>query len=269
MIDTHTHIFPDKIASKVADRFRAWAGSAAALSGDFTLADLKSYMSRCDVEAVITFCVAERPEVVAPANNFLLEIMDNKTIFSFGTILPTMKDPVGEVRRIREKGMKGIKFHSLFQPIRAEDENLFPIYGAMEKEGMIAYFHAGKDPANPSSPPGTGPQDIARVNERFPRLKIVAAHLGGLFMLEEARKWIVGKNIYVDTCWAPSIQSLRTEELVQFIREHGVEKVLFATDYPSTSDPIPQIQWFKALPLGQKEKQMILRENARRLLGLG
>ena len=57
--------------------------------------------------------------------------------------------------------------------------------------------------------------------------------------------------------------------MVKFIRQHGAEKVLFATDYPSTSDPIPQIKWFKELPLQEKEKQMIFRENARRLLGLG
>jgi len=269
MIDTHTHIFPDKIASKVAASFRAWIGDTAALSGDFTLGDLKSYMKRCDVEAVITFCVAERPEVVIPANDFLLDINDNRTIFSFGTILPNMKDPVAEVRRIHERGIKGIKFHSLFQPIRARDENLFLIYEAMDKAGMIAYFHVGKDPANPSLPPGTGPQDIALLRKRFPGLKIVAAHFGGLFMLDEARKWIVGKDIYVDTCWAPSIQSLGPEEVVKFIRQHGVEKILFATDYPSTTDPIPQIKWFKELPLQEKEKRMIFRENARRLLGLG
>jgi hypothetical protein len=269
MIDTHTHIFPDKIASKIAERFRASVGNAIPLSGDFTLGDLRSYMKRCDVEAVITFCVAERPEVVIPANNFLLEIMDNKTIFSFGTILPSMKDPLGEVRRIHEKGIKGIKFHSLFQPIRARDENLLLIYEAMDKAGMIAYFHVGKDPANPSLPPGTSPQDIARLRERFPGLKIAAAHFGGLFMLEEARKWIIGRDIYVDTCWGPNIQSLGSEEVVKFIRQHGAEKVLFATDYPSTSDPIPQIKWFKELPLQEKEKQMIFRENARRLLGLG
>ena len=183
-------------------------GEAIPLSGDFTLEDLRSYMKRCNIEAVITFCVAERPEVVTPANNFLLEIMDNRTIFSFGTILPGMKDPVGEVRRIHERGIKGIKFHSLFQPIRAGDENLFLIYEAMDKAGMIAYFHVGKDPANPSHPPGTGPQDIVRLKERFPSLKIVAAHFGGLFMLDEARKWIIGRDIYVDTCWGPNIQSL-------------------------------------------------------------
>ena len=88
-------------------------------------------------------------------------------------------------------------------------------------------------------------------------------------MLDEARKWIIGRDIYVDTCWGPNIQSLGVDEVVKFIRQHGAEKVLFATDYPSTSDPIPQIKWFKELPLQEKEKQMIFWENARRLLGLG
>jgi predicted TIM-barrel fold metal-dependent hydrolase len=205
---------------------------------------------------------------VGAANNFLIEINDNQTLFSFGTILPNMEDPVGEVRRIKGKGIKGIKFHSLFQPIRARDENLFPIYGAMAQEGMIAYFHVGKDPANPSHPPGTGPQDIAHLKERFPSLKIVAAHFGGLFMLDEARKWIIGRDIHIDTCWGPNIQSLRSDEVINLIRQHGVGKVLFATDYPSTTDPVPQIKWFKDLPLQEEEKQLIFRENARRLLGL-
>ncbi|MBU1208756.1 MAG: amidohydrolase family protein [Proteobacteria bacterium] len=268
MIDTHTHIFPDKIAPKVVERFRTAIGDAIPLAGDFTLQDLKAYMKRCGIEAVVTFCVAERPEVVGAANNFLIEINDNQTLFSFGTILPNMEDPVGEVRRIKGKGIKGIKFHSLFQPIRARDENLFPIYGAMAQEGMIAYFHVGKDPVNPSHPPGTGPQDIAHLKERFPSLKIVAAHFGGLFMLDEARKWIIGRDIYIDTCWGPNIQSLESEEVIDLIRQHGAEKVLLATDYPSTTDPAPQIKWFKDLPLQEEEKQLILRENARRLLGL-
>lgn len=264
MIDSHTHIYPDKIAAKVAATVR----DVFPLAGDFTLKDLKAYMKRCDMEAVVTFCVAERPEVVVAANNFLIEINDNQTIFSLGTILPDMKDPVGEVKRIKEKGIKGIKFHSVFQPIRGGDENLFPIYDAMAKAGMIAYFHVGKDPIHPSHPPGTGPQDIAHLKERFPALKIVAAHFGGLFMLDEARKWIIGKDIYIDTCWGPNIQSLKPDVVIDLIRQHGVEKVLFATDYPSTTDPVPQIRWWKDLPLPEKEKQLIFRENARRLLGV-
>lgn len=263
MIDSHTHIFPDKIAAKIAAGIKGHFP----LAGDFTLKDLKSYMKRCGIEAVITFCVAERPEVVVAANNFMIEINDNQTIFSLGTILPSLKDPVGEVWRIRGQGIKGIKFHSIFQPIPGRDETLFPIYQAMAETGMIAYFHVGMDPIHPSIPLRTGPQDIAFIKERFPTLRIVGAHFGGLFMLEEARKWVIGKDVYIDTCWGPNIQSLEPEVVMDLIHRHGVEKVLFATDYPSTTDPVPQIQWWKDLPLPEKEKQMIFRDNALRLLG--
>jgi len=268
MIDTHTHIFPDKIAPKIVENMRADSGNQIPLSGDFTLKDLKGYMVRCGVEAVCTFCVAERPKAVPPANDFLISITDHRTIFGFGTILPDMENPVAEVRRIRERGLRGIKFHSVFQPIGAGDENLFSIYEEMAKTGMIAYFHVGKDPNHPSLPARTSPEDIARLKERYPALKIVAAHFGGLFMLEEARKWVIGKDLYIDTCWGPNIQSLEAKEVIDLIRRHGVEKVLFATDYPSTLDPGPQIEWWKVLPLKKEKKDLIFRENARRLLGL-
>jgi len=268
MIDTHTHIFPDKIAPKIVENMRADSGNQIPLSGDFTLKDLKAYMARCCVEAVFTFCVAERAKAVPPANDFLISITDNRTVFGFGTILPDVADPVAEVRRIRERGLRGIKFHSVFQPIGAGDEGMFSIYEEMARTGMIAYFHVGKDPNHPSHPARTNPQDIARLKERFPALKIVAAHFGGLFMLEEARKWVIGKDIYIDTCWGPNIQSLEAKEVIDLIRRHGAEKVLFATDYPSTLDPGPQIEWWKVLPLKKEEKELIFRGNARRLIGV-
>ena len=268
MIDTHTHIFPDKIAPKIVENMRADSGNQIPLSGGFTLKDLKAYMARCGIEAVFTFCVAERPKAVPPANDFLISITDHRTVFGFGTILPDMEDPVAEVRRIRERGLRGIKFHSVFQPIGAGDENLFSIYEEMARTGMIAYFHVGKDPNHPSHPARTNPQDVAHLKERFPALKIVAAHFGGLFMLEEARKWVIGKDVYIDTCWGPNIQSLEAKEVIDLIRSHGSEKVLFATDYPSTLDPGPQIEWWKVLPLKKEEKDLIFRENALRLLGL-
>jgi predicted TIM-barrel fold metal-dependent hydrolase len=160
MIDAHTHIFPDKIAPKIVENMRADSGNQIPLSGDFTLKDLKAYMARCGIEAVFTFCVAERAKVVPPANDFLISITDNRTVFGFGTILPDVVDPVAEVRRIRERGLRGIKFHSLFQPIGAGDENLFSIYEEMARTGMIAYFHVARTPTiRPTLPDKS--QDVA------------------------------------------------------------------------------------------------------------
>ena len=138
----------------------------------------------------------------------------------------------------------------------------------MAMNGMIAYFHVGKDPGNPSDPPRTSPEDIALLKDRCPTLKIVAAHLGGYLMLEEARKWVIGRDIYIDTCWCPNVQSLDPNQVVEIIRDHGVDKVLFATDYPSTTDPAPQIEWLKRLPMQDEEKELLFHGNARRLLGI-
>ncbi|NQV01008.1 MAG: amidohydrolase family protein, partial [Bacteroidia bacterium] len=106
------------------------------------------------------------------------------------------------------------------------------------------------------------------LKDRYPDMKIVAAHLGGYLMLEEAQKWIIGKDIYIDTCWCPNVLGLDSEEVSRLIRDHGIEKVLFGTDYPSTTDPGPQIEWIRNLDLNTKEKECIFHDNARRLLGL-
>lgn len=265
MIDTHTHVYPDKMALKAVDRYHSKEKTKVPLSGDFTLRDLRSYMERVGIEAVVAFCVAGRPEAVRSANDYLIEITDNRQIFGFGTILPQMEDPVSEVRRISDNGIKGIKFHPLIQPIEEEDEALLPIYQEMEKKGMIAHFHVGKDINAPFDPPRASSRYINRLKELFPDLTIIAAHFGGLLVLEEARKWVIGKDIYIDTAWCPNIMVLKPEEVVRIIGDHGVERVLFATDYPTTTDPEPQIQWLRNL-LDKEERDLIFHDNARRLL---
>jgi len=268
IIDSHTHVYPDKIALKVVESARTHLGEAVPFIGDFTVGDLKNVMKRAGIDAAITFCVAERAKIVKSANDFIIEATDNKTIFGFGTIHPDMEDPVAEVRRIREKGLKGIKFHALFQLTGAEDKRFSPVYEEMEKLDMIAYFHVGRDPGDPSSPALTTPERISDVRKHFPRLRIVAAHLGGFLELEDAARWIYGKDIYIDTCWSPNVQALNPRELVGIIRRHGADKVLFASDYPSTTDIAAQIAWLKELPLEAEEQELIFEKNARRLLAL-
>lgn len=266
IIDSHTHIYPDRIASKVLDTARSHLGDATPFIGDFTLADLKNVLKRSGIGAAITFCVAERPKIVKSANDFLIEVSDNREIFGFGTIHPDMEAPVAEVRRIGEKGLRGVKFHSLFQLVGAADKRLFPIYAEMERLGMIAYFHVGKDPGNPSLPALTTPESISFVRERFPKLKMVAAHFGGFLLLEEAARWIHGKDIYIDTCWSPNVQALNPVEVAAIIRRHGADRVVFGSDYPSTTDIALQVEWLKDLPLEQEEQELIFEKNIRRLL---
>jgi len=133
---------------------------------------------------------------------------------------------------------------------------------------MIAYFHVGRDPGDPSSPSLTTPQSISLVRDQFPHLKIVAAHLGGFLELDDAAKWVHGKDIYIDTCWSPNVQALPPQEVTQIIKRHGVDKVLFASDYPSTTNIAAQIAWLRDLLLTPEEQTLIFGENAINLLSI-
>lgn len=268
IIDAHTHIYPDKIAIKVVEAARTHLGESIPFIGDFTLADLKNVLKSSGIDAAIAFCVAEKPKIVKSANDFMIDATDNKTIIGFGTIHPDMEDPVDEVRRIKGHGLKGIKFHALFQLASATDEKFFPVYREMEKLGMIAYFHVGRDPGDPSLPAMTNSESISSVREHFPQLKIVAAHHGGLYELEEADKWIYGKDIYIDTSWSPNVQALDPKKVAGIIKKHGADKILFGSDYPTTTDIAAQMAWLKNLPLGPEAQDLIFEKNARRLLNI-
>lgn len=268
MFDTHTHCYPDKIGPKVADYISATYEGKIPLSGDFTLSDNLAYMDRCGVNSIVTFCVADSPRVVTSANNFIIQANDNRKIFGFGTIDPDMDSPVEEVVRLHEAGIKGIKFHSLFQSLSAADKSLIPIFKKMAKLGMIAYFHVGRDPGDPEQPAKTSSESIFKLNQKIPNLIIVAAHLGGYLTLDKSVKWLLGQNVYIDTSWAPNICVLEPDQVTTMIKQHGVNKVLFGSDYPTTTDPAPQISWLKQLDFNSDEKELIFNKNAKRLLSL-
>ncbi len=262
IIDVHTHVSPDKIAGKVEAGLRT---KGLPVCGPITLSGLKRHMLECGLEAAITFCIAEKPSVVGPANDFIIGLNDGKSLYGFGTILPDVDNPVSEVRRLRDNGIKGIKFHASFQGHGVCDESMFPIYEEMGSD-MVAFFHSGKDPADPDKPALTTPRGISSLKSLFPGLTIVAAHLGGHDMLDDVKKWILGKDIYIDTSWTPDIRAVSPELVMDIIKHHGISRVLFGTDYPTVSDPKVEIEWLRNLPLSDKERAMLFHDNAATLL---
>ena len=137
IIDFHTHICPDKVAMKMEEKVKEALGDTMPFCGPITYSGLLNHMEKCEIEKAVTFCVADREKAVRPANDFVISVADNKKIIGFGTIVPDMKDAVGEVKRIEMEGIKGIKFHSLFQDITPFNEKLYPIFEEMG-ENIIA-----------------------------------------------------------------------------------------------------------------------------------
>ena len=236
------------------------------LYGNFKLQDLLSTLDRCGIGAAVSFNIAEKPSVVQTANDFLANICDRQKLIGLGTIHPDYENFQDEIDRCQTMGLIGVKFSSTYQDFFADEERMLSIYQKLCDNDMIAYFHVGKDPASLTAEAKTSPQRLARLLEMFPKLKVVAAHFGGLEMLEEAEKHLLGKELYLDTAWSPGVEVLNPDVITRLIKKHGPEKIFFATDYPF-SDTQKQINWILKLPIATEEKERILWRNANEFFG--
>ena len=250
IIDTHTHVYPEKIAKAVEE---------AALKG--VAEGTKLYDS-----ITIAFCLTEKPGQVRAANDFLMESCDRRRLFGLGTMHPDFDDYEVEINRLRSNGVKGIKWSSLFQGFTLDEERMFCLYEAMGDD-MIAYFHMGRGPSKYTEHNNSTPDKLARVLEAFSKMKVVAAHFGGLKMLGEAREYLIGKNLYLDTAWTDGLDNLDPALVADIVKEHGSDKILFGTDYPFC-DVKKEIEAVYRLPLSDEDKERILWKNACELFGL-
>lgn len=261
IIDIHTHCFPDGLAEKAVSSLSVKAGIPAMLNG--TVSDLEKSMETNGITCSVLFNIATKPSQTEKINNWAAQIQDD-SIISFGSIHPLYEDWENELRRIRELGLKGIKFHPEYQEFYVDDEVMFPIYELAFELGLVIAFHAGED-VGFAPPYHCTPERLDVLLSRFKGGKIIAAHMGGYKYWDEVEKHIVGKDIYFDTSFAAGI--MEDDQAKRIILNHGSDKILFGSDSPWT-DQGWSVQRIKDLCLGADIEEAIFYKNAVGLLGL-
>lgn len=259
IIDAHTHCFPDQLAEKVIPMLAARANIP--YFSDGTLGGLIASMDRAGVDLSLVQHIATKPQQVQTINNWAASIQSER-IKSFGTVHPDYPHWEQEIERIAELGLVGIKFHPDYQDFDVDEERLWPIYEKTVETGLILLFHAGLD-VGFGEPVRCQPRALAKIVRAFPEATIIAAHMGGYDRWEEARVHLVGQNVYLDTSY--SFDYASREFLLQMIKEHGPDRIVFATDSP-WGDPEHEIKQLRSLPLTDAEQKLILGENMHRLL---
>ena len=263
VIDIHAHAFPDALAERIIGPMAERAGVAVAHAG--TVASLKDSMRRAGIGLSVLMPVATKAEQVRSVNRWVIERnAAGDEVISFGALHPLYEDPAAEVERLAAAGVKGVKFHPDYQQFRPDDPAIAPMYEALVERDMIVLFHCGRDLSVPPPVMGT-PQRILAVHERFPSLRMIGAHFGGYEMWDEVERTLLGRNVWLDTSY--TVGRLPDEKLVELIRAHGVERVLFGTDTP-WDDQSKEVAALKRLPLDEAERRAIFYVNACRLLGL-
>lgn len=264
-IDVHTHVWPDRIASIALDAMTKDLGFEAVAAN--TVDSLKAHMRESGVDKSVVLGLVERADQVKRANDWLISIQDDMVV-PFGAMHPGLEDKAGEVRRLREAGIKGIKLHPVVNTFYPDDPQMFSVYEELGDD-MVLEIHSGKFPGvDPSQPVYAAPERIMRVVDQFPRLKVMALHLGGFYMLDEAERELLGReNVFIDTTWPPSLKEVMPDTLSAIINKHGAHRVCFGTDFPLASQ-LADAEYIQSLELSSGEAAGILGDNAREFIGL-
>jgi uncharacterized protein len=264
-VDVHTHVWPERIAPAVLDALVNQLGIPAIAQN--TVESLKSHMRASGTDKSVVLGVVQRADQVIRANDWLMGIQDDMLV-PFGAMHPDLEDKAAEVRRLRENGIKGIKLHPMMNHFYPDDPRMFPVYEEMADD-MVLEIHSGSLPHT-----GCGdtvyspPQRIMNVVRQFPRLKVMALHLGGFYMLDEAERELIGRdNVFIDTTWPPSLKEVAAQTLSAIINKHGPDKVCFGTDFPLASQ-VNDARYLLEMPISSRDQERILGENARELIGL-
>ena len=224
IIDSHTHVYPDKIAQKAADSIGRFYDISMNLDG--SVSTLLRVMEESGVSKSLICSAALTADRVPTINNFIAATVQAhpEKFIGLMTLHPDMENPKAEVERAMQMGLKGVKLHPDMQKFALDDPICDQMYAACE--GVCPMLlHTGDKRYRYSNP-----DMIPRVLEKFPNLTLICAHMGGYSEWEEAAKCLADTNVYVDC--SSTFFALEKEKVLELFDLFGEDRILFGSDYP-------------------------------------
>ena len=260
IIDSHCHIYPDKIAQKASDATGHFYDLPASLDG--RIATLLEHGENAGIEHFVVQSVATTPKQVSSINNFIAAAVAESggRFTGLGTLHPDSEDMEADVNEIIALGLKGVKLHPDIQQVKLDDPRMHKMYELCEGR-LPMLIHTGDCRYDNSNPNRMMP-----ILEKYPELTVIGAHFGGWSVWEDATRQLSGyKNFLVDC--SSSLYAITPEKAKELIFIYGVERVLFGTDYPLWT-PESEIERFMRIDLTDEQREDILYNNAAKLFGI-
>jgi predicted TIM-barrel fold metal-dependent hydrolase len=204
-------------------------------------------------------------------------------------------------RTVAELGFKGAMIHGLAEGQFVDGKRFWPIFARAEQLDVPIYLHPAvphpqvmdayyKDYAQDfptviraawGYTVETATQAIrlvlSGVFEAHPNLKIILGHLGETLpflvwrvdhaLARPGQKSISFRDIFCNNFYITTSGNFSDPALLCCVMEMGVDRILFAVDYPFVSNP-PGTRWMENVPLADADKAKILSGNAQKLLRL-
>jgi aminocarboxymuconate-semialdehyde decarboxylase len=254
--------------------------------------------------------VSKKPaiDVVKHNNDAVAEVVDRShgTTWGLGTLNPLDKSMIAEGERLMgPMGFKGLLINSSWQKKFIDTEEAYPFWEWAESQQVPIFMHPVRVPIGFEQQmdqykldelvgrPFDTTMSVARIIlsglfDRYPRLKICVAHMGGGLLPVMGRLnfgWRLGsegmperaqikckrlpseylaEHLHVDTMglWGPHLK--------EAVEVFGADRVMFGTDYgPVPIDPGEHIDLVKELDISDDDKDKIYWRNANSFFNLG
>jgi len=272
-IDTHVHLEPEEDGQAADTAAKKYFGDSGAPRDRQGMAEY--YRSR--KIGCIIFPVDERltgkPQV---SNDKVAEFAaaNADVMIAFASIDPTRgAEAVREARRLVSSGaIRGLKLHPPLQQFFPNDPIAYPLYEVFAEARLPVLFHTGHSGIGTGMPGGGGvrlkygnPMFIDDVAVDFPDMPIILAHPSFPWQDEAISICLHKPEVYIDLSgWSPKYFPAN---LIQYSNTLLKHKVLFGSDYPLIT-PDRWLADFAKIDIRPEVRPLILKENARKLLGI-
>ncbi len=262
IIDFHTHAFPDTLAERAIASLVKGSGGVFPPCSDGTVNGLVRNMERFGVDISVIQPVITKPSQTKALNEWAASVQSSR-IIAFGGIHPHTDDFKRDIDFVKSLGLRGLKFHCEYQDFEVDAPKMLEIYDYAFECGLMIIHHAGFDPAF-KAPFRSSPKQFQSIARQMKGGTMIVAHLGGQSQWDDVERYLVGENVYIDT--SMGFKHYSKEQFMRIAVGHGADKILFGSDSPwSRADE--EITDIMSLSLTQDEKNAILGDNAKRLLG--
>jgi predicted TIM-barrel fold metal-dependent hydrolase len=279
IIDSHTHIFPPHMRQRREEYLRRdpafaemYASPKARLASAEELLDSMDE-AQIDRSVVLGFAWSEL-EPCVQHNDYLLEAANRSggRLIPFCTIQPRAgNDAFREMERCARAGARGLgELRPDSQGYRLDDGAAAEVLAeAAHRHGLVLLFHVS-EPVGHTYPgkEALSVDSLHRFIAGHGGQAVVGAHWGGglpfYALMPEVRRTLT--NAYFDTAATPLLYEpavyRQAAELV------GAQRILFGSDFPLIEQRRQRQAIEEAFPANDPARDLILGENARRLLRL-
>lgn len=272
LADIHVHFLPESVLRKVWAYFDAHGrtqGQAWPIHYRLPQEERLAVVRGLGLRGIPALTYAHKPGMATWLNDWCAEFARRvPEAVPSATFYPE-PEVGGYVAQALDRGARLFKVHVQVGGFDPADELLDPAWGLVQEAAVPVVLHAGSGPH-----PGvhTGPERVAALLRRFPRLVLVIAHLGmpeyhAFADLAEAYPGVHLDTTMSGTDYVQRFAPLPADYLPR-LADLG-ERVVLGSDFPNIPYPYAhQLQALARLELGAEWLRAVLWANGARLMRL-